>query len=256
MSVAAIAEASNLASAVGGVSRGQHAPGASGADLFAATQSISKGGMRGVGLVAAMIAEVVLKQKAIEIAEDYYKTNKREYDWFIGTHSPIMAQSANEAVAGKTYAADNYASVPAGVAKSAVLDRQWFEARRRIPKYNVGQFRRLDYDMAVARSMAVTAGWNIAVRYEQEWADQHNARTFKRKIEMAQLGVELGNQVRDGLSRASSNLASAYDNIGDTIASIGNGYAAKSGYEDGRKYAQSQYAAANKRPAGMVEYRK
>lgn len=236
----------NLSSAVGGVSRGLETPGSSGADLFSATQSISKGGMRGVGLVAAMVAEVVLKQKAINIAKDYYTVNKREFDWFIGTHGPAMAASANEAVAGKTYAADLYASVPAGIAKAAIIDRQWFEARRRIPKYNVGQFRRLDYDMSIARTMGVIAGWNIAARYEQEWADQHNDRTFKRKAEMAQLGVELGNMVRDGLSRATTNLASAYDNIGDTIAAIGNGYAAKAGFNDGRAYTSAMYEGGKK----------
>src|SRR5699024_3052228 len=117
-------------------------------------------------LIAMTIAEVALKKEASDLAEDYYNTNRKDYDFFKNLHRTPMQQTALEAFGPRNpkYNYDYYASVPAGIAKSAVIDRQWFEARRRMPKYNIGQMRRLDYDMAVARTHAVVAGWNLAVR--------------------------------------------------------------------------------------------
>ena len=233
-------------------STGQNQIGASGSDLFAASASMGKGGMRGIGLVAAILAEIALKEKVIDIARDYYNTNKQDYDFFTGTHQPRMAESAQEAFGpnNRDVAPDKYASAPSGMVKSAVIDRQWFEARRRIPKYNLGQQRRLDYDMAVLRTHGIVAGWNVANRYEMAWADERNERNFKRKIEIANVGIGVGNVIKEGMGRATQALSSAYDNIGDTIASIGNGYAQKTGYEAGRGYAKGQYNK-NRLPSSM-----
>ena len=82
------------------------------------------------------------------------------------------------------------------------------------------------------------------------YADERNNRRFKRKLDIANVGINVGVAVRDGMARATSQLASSYDNLGDTIASIGNGYVAKSGYEAGRQYARNRYAA-NQLPTSM-----
>lgn len=233
-------------------SANQNQMGGTGSDLFAASASMGKGGMRGIGLIAAIVSEIVLKEKVIDIARDYYNTNKRDYDFFAGVHMPRMAESATEAFGPRSIdvAVDKYASVPSGIVKSSILDKQWFEARRRIPKYNTGQQRRLDYDMAVMRTHGVAAGWNIATRYEMAWADERNERNFKRKIEVANVGISVGNVIKEGMARATQGLASAYDNIGDTIASIGNGYSANSGYKAGQEYAKGQYNK-NQLPSSM-----
>ena len=217
--------------------------GASGVELAMATQSNDKGGMRGIGLLAMVIGELALKSKAIALANDYYATNKKDYDFFVGNHEGAMKQTAIEAFGPNNpqYNYDLYASIPAGIAKAGTIDRAWFEARRRIPKYNVGQAYRLDYDMAVARMAGVAAGWNLAVRYELNWADEHNNRALDRKVSVANMGIGVGNIVQQGLSAAVSNLSSAYDKIGDTVASIGNGYAMSRGYSAGRAGTKAAY---------------
>lgn len=201
-----------------------------------------KGGMRGIGLLVMVIAELALKAKAISLAEDYYKTNKKDFDFFVNNHEGAMGDSAKEAFGplNPYYNYDLYASVPAGIAKAGIIDRQWFEARRRIPKYNTGQNARLDYDMAVARIAAVAAGWNLATRYEFNYADEHNNRAMDRKVSVANMGIGIGNIVQQGLSAAVSNLSTAYDHIGDTVASIGNGYASSRGYAEGRYVAKER----------------
>lgn len=200
------------------------------------SQSIDKGGMRGIGLLAMAIAEFTLKKKAVDLAKDYYNVNAQDYSFFQTVHQPAIASTANEAFSSlnSTYAYDQYASVLPAIAKVNKIDRQWYEARRRIPKYNIGQQRRLDYDMAQARAHAVTAGWNAGIRYELNWTDDHNTRAFNRKAAIVNVGIGIGNTVREGLASSVSSLATSYDAIGDTVASIGNGYAAYSGYNDAR----------------------
>jgi hypothetical protein len=207
-----------------------------GEDASSLDTSVSKGGMRGIGLLVATIAEYELKRKAINLAKDYYNVNRQDYQFFQNVHQPAIGSSANEVFSAlnPTYNYDFYASVPAAIARVNTTDKQWYEARRRIPKYNVGQQRRLDYDMAVARAHAITAGWNAGIRYELSWVDDHNNRAFNRKAAVVNVGIGVGNIVREGLANSVTTLATSYDALGDTAASIGNGYAAFSGYNDGR----------------------
>ena len=221
----------NRPAPVGVSSTGQMQPMA---DVTALDTSVDKGGMRGLGLLAVAIAEIALKRKAVDLAKDYFNVNKVDYDFFRTVHQPAIGSSANEAFSALNpdYAYDFYASVPAAIAKVNNTDKQWYEARRRIPKYNVGQQRRLDYDMAIARAHAVTAGWNAGIRYELGWVDEHNNRAFNRKAAITNVGIGVGNVVREGLANSVKTLATSYDTLGDTVASIGNGYAAYSGYKD------------------------
>lgn len=207
-----------------------------GEDANSLDTSISKGGMRGIGLLAAAIAEYELKKKAVDLAKDYYNVNRQDYIFFQNVHQPAIGSSANEVFSSlnPTYNYDFYASVAAAIAKVNNTDKQWYEARRRVPKYNLGQQRRLDYDMAIARAHAVTAGWNAGIRYELSWVDDHNNRAFNRKAAVVNVGIGVGNIVREGLANSVTTLATSYDALGDTVASVGNGYAAFSGYNDGR----------------------
>lgn len=208
------------------------------------SSSIDKGGMRGAGLVAFAIAEYELKQKAINLGQSYYNTNLQDYNFFANRHEPQMAQSASEVLSQVTnpfYTTDFYASLPGGIAATSINEKQWFEARRRMPKYNVGASRRLDYDMAVARTHAILSGWNLGTRYELTWADQHNLRAYNRILSVANIGIGVGAIAREGLAAAVGEVSNAYDNLGDTVASIGNGWAEQGGFNAGRRDARSMY---------------
>lgn len=206
--------------------------------------SNNKGGMRGLGLIAVTLAEIALKNDTVNLARDYYKINKQDYDFFVATHQAPIAQSVAEAMSpvdNPEYKHDYYASVPAGMAKTAILDKQWFETRRRTNRYAIGTQRRVDMDFAVRRLHGILGGWNIARRYEMTYADEHNNRRFDKKLEAANIGVGVGNVVRQGLASSVASLASAQDNLGDTISTIGNGLAANTGYRQGRQYANQRY---------------
>ena len=210
--------------------------------------SIDKGGMRGIGLALVLVAELFLKDKAVDLAKDYYKLNKKDYEFFKSTHQAPIQQSVSEAMSDATnpkYTPDFYASVPAGMGQSSISDKQWFEARRRNHRYARGLGRRIDMDFAIVRMHAILGGWNIARRYELTYADEHNNRRFDRKVEVANIGLGIGNIVREGLASSVQNVASAYDNLGDTIATIGNGLAASGGYSAGRKDTASRYGSTS-----------
>ncbi|MES2704839.1 MAG: hypothetical protein V4649_19545 [Bacteroidota bacterium] len=214
--------------------------------IEAAGTSIDKGGMRGLGLIAVAIAEAKLKYDAVEIAEDYYDLNKRDFDNFVAVHEGAIAQTVAEAMsptANPKLEYDLFASVPAGIAKAAIADQQWFETRRRMGRYSIGAQKRADYEFALMRTHGIVAGWNIGTRYEINYADEHNNRRFDRKIAASNIGIGIGNIVAKGLSSSVANLASAHDSLGDTIATIGNGLAAGGGYKAGRQMASERYAA-------------
>jgi hypothetical protein len=210
--------------------------------------SIDKGGMRGLGLLAIAIAEYELKQKVINLGQNYYNINKQDYQFFTTNHQPAIAQSASEAFSGSlnpTYSYDAYASLPGGIATTSINERQWYEIRRRLPKYNVGQQKRVDYDMAIARTHAAVSGWNLGIRYELSWADQHNLRAFDRKIAVANIGLGIASMVRQGLGSAVGEVSRSYDSLGDTLASIGNGWASKGASEDARNAVRKMYGVPN-----------
>lgn len=210
-------------------------------------QPLSPGGMRGIGLLAFMAAQIALKIETLDLAKEYYKTNKRDFDFFKATHQPGMHSTASEAMSpiyNPSYQPDLYASAPAGLSTAKAVDRKWFEARRRAGRYNVGVHSRMDYDFALLRAAAVASGWNMGRRYEISWADAHNERAYNRKLAAANMGIQAGNTMRQGLATAVGNLQSAYTGIGDSVMSVGNGYYKKAGYDDARSQVRARYGQA------------
>lgn len=215
-----------------------------GAGEESAVGSIDKGGMRGLGLIAVMVAEVLLKKKATDLAEDYYKTNKKDYDFFIAQHQGPIAQTAGEAfdeTVNPEYREDHYFAGAAALAKTAIVDKQWFEARRRVHRYATGMQRRIDFEFARIRMHGMVGAWNLGRRYEMNWVDDRNNRRYDRRIAVANIGIGVGNIVAQGLSSSVQRLSSAYDHIGDTVSTIGNGLAANTGYRAGRRDTQERF---------------
>lgn len=211
--------------------------------------SIDKGGMRGAGLIAVAIAEASLKKQAVDLAYDYYDINKKDYDFFRETHQGPISQTVDEAmseVTNPTYIPDPVASIPAGISKLAVGEKQWFEVRRRAHRYATGLMQRIDYEFAMMRTHGVVAGWNVGTRYEIQYAQEHNNRRFDRKIAVSNIGIGVGNIVRAGLASSVSGLASARDNLGDMISTIGNGLAANTGYRAGRQDTNERFKSVTR----------
>lgn len=230
---------SNNQPAASGVAAGQYQPVT---DSLGAP--LTPGGMRGFGLLAFMAAQISLKLKTVDIARNYYNYNAAEFNFNRVHHRPHMqgtqAEVMNPAY-NPYYQADLYASAPAGISTAKHVDRKWYETRRRTGRYNTGAQNRIDYEFAVLRTAAVVSGWNMGRRYEMAWADAHNERAFNRKMAVANIGIQAGNTMRQGLATAVGNLQNAYQGVGDSISSAANGYFAKSGSEQGRSQTRQRY---------------
>lgn len=216
--------------------------------VHAASASVDKGGMRALGLVTAMAAEIALKQKMNDLARDYYNLNKQDFDFFTDVQEPEIATTVSQTFdpdINPSFTPDPKASIAAGMAVSSRVERTWFEARRRIPKYNTGQARRLDFDMAIAKVQAGATGWNLGVRYEEAYSLAHNKRAWHRKVAIANVGITVGNIVRQGSGQAMAKLSSAFGGIADTVSSVGNGLASDLGYTYGAKHAAQKEGSAH-----------
>lgn len=217
--------------------------------LQLANEGMTAGGMRGIGLIALILAQIYLKLETVKLAKGYYEANKRDFEFFKSTHQPGAQASVAEAMSdtlNPKYVPDEYASSPAGLSKSKIIDMNWFGARRRTHRYATGAQERLDYDMAVLRAGSVCSGWNAGRRYEMAWADAHNERRFARKISMANLGIAVGNVVRQGLATAVVNVAEAQSGLSSTIGAIGNGYFKKEGYQDAQRQVRARHDSVTK----------
>lgn len=207
---------------------------------------INFAGLRGLGALAFIIAQVILKVKALKIAKNYYKTNKKDFDYFVRTYQPAQTASVSEVTSlslNPKYIPDTYASAPAGMGTAKVVDRKWFESRRRMNRYNTGSQRRIDYDFAMLRTAALVSGWNMGLRYEQSWADAHNERRINKIVSMANVGITAGNIVRQGLATAVEGLQNATNSAGDALAAVGNGYFESKGDAAGTKYVKDRIAS-------------
>lgn len=204
-----------------------------------AMSGVSKGGMRGLGLVAILSAEYDLKKRAIKLAKNYFASNLYDFNFFQSKVQPALSNLVNEAYSDAinptTTSPDYKSSTISAVSKTSVFDKKWFEVVRKTPIYNAGQIAKWTYEMALARKMALAAGWGVAHRYEQNYALDRNNRAFARKMGVLNYALGLGNAASQGMSGAVANLSNAYDNMGDAVASFGNGLATFAGYHDGSK---------------------
>jgi len=204
----------------------------------------SAGGMRGVGLVAFVLGQIYLNNKALDLSTDYYNTNKQDFDFFQHTHQAPLAQSAFEAfdpTDNPTYVQDLYASIPAAAARVADMDRQWLMARKSLSKYAQGAAHRLDYEYAKHRTQQMAANWYMGFRSELTYAQDHNERQFNRQVMIVNLGIGAGNEVARGLATATSGLNSAYTQLGNQFGSMASGLSGSIGQKQGQADVQADY---------------
>lgn len=211
--------------------------GVSGQELYSSSSGIASGGMRGAGLIALMLSQIFLQRKIISLSRDYYDTNKKDYDFFRNTHRPHVEGSASEAFSGRNPhpgdSPDYVAVETSGLATSKEVDKAWYEVRRRLPRYAVGLHRRTDYDFAFQRAHAGIVGWSISRRYADAYYDSRVDRYFNRKFAVANIGIAAGNLSAQGLATATTRLIGSYESFTDNLASIGNGFFAKKGTQQG-----------------------
>ncbi len=204
----------------------------------------SAGGMRGIGLIAFVLGQIFLNNKANDLAKDYYNVNKQDFDFFTAVHQQPMAESAAEAfnpVDNPAYVQDLYAATPAAAARVAETDRQWLIARKSLSRYATGAGQRVDYEYAKNRVALFAANWYLGYRSELTYAQDHNERQFNRQVMVVNIGIGAGNEVAKGLASAESGLSKAYTSLGNQFGSAASGLSGSIGQQQGKADTKADY---------------
>jgi len=204
----------------------------------------SAGGMRGIGLIAFVLGQIFLNNKALDLSQDYYNTNKQDFDFFQHTHQAPMAASAAEAfnpTDNPTYQQDLYVATPAAAARVAEMDRQWLMARKSLSRYATGAGKRLDYEYAKNRVQQMAANWYMGFRSELTYAQDHNERQFNRQVMVVNIGIGAANEVAKGLASAESGLNKAYTQAGNQLGSMASGLSGSIGQKQGQADTKATY---------------
>lgn len=218
---------------------------ASGSDSVTnASASKTAGGMRGIGLIALVLGQMYIQGKTIDLARDYYNTNKQDFDFFQSTHQAPMAATAAEAfnpALNPGYVQDKYVAVPASAARVADLDRRWLASRKSLSRYATGAGQRVDYEFAKQRSVQMAASWFLGWRSELSYAQEHNERQFNRKVTVVNIGIGVGNEVARGLASAAGSMNNALTGAGNQLGSIASGLSQQMGHKQGAADTQQLY---------------
>lgn len=244
--------------------KGQTSAPVSSAELSPSLATLAMGGTRVFAIYAAYQQLQALKQN-LTIANNYYNTNKQDFDFWNTTYNPRMLTALTEGMGRPFYTNNNYtpqygaldylASTGRGQSRAALkTDKEWFQTRRRVGRYNVGQGHRVDLKYALARFNAELEGWNLGYRYEDNRKMQYDEQRHAHQAEILNLGIGAGNAARAGLATAVQGLSEAKTQKAGSLGALSNGLSTFAGYaqqtRDIRQTAKGRRAFAGAQASG------
>ena len=202
--------------------------------------ALGMGGTRLFAIYAAYQQLQALKSN-LTIANNYYNVNKQDFDFWNTTYNPRMVSALTEAMSRPFYttgtftpqygALDYIASTGRGMSRASLkYDKAWYNDRRRVGKYNVGQGHRVDLKYALARFNAELEGWNIGFRFEDNRKMMYDEQRHAHQAEILNLGIGAGNAARAGLATAVRGVSEAKAQRAGLAGSLSNGLSTFAGY--------------------------
>lgn len=245
---------------------GQTTSPVSSAVLSPSLSTLAMGGTRVFAIYAAYQQLQSLKQN-LTIAKNYYNTNKQDFDFWNTTYNPRMLLSLNEGMSRPYYTNNNFtpqygaldytASVGRGQSRASLkTDREWFQTRRRVGKYNIGQGHRVDLKYALARFNSELEGWNLGFRYEDNRKMLYDEQRHAHQAEILNLGIGAGNAARAGLATAVQGLSEEKAQKAGSLGALSNGLSTFAGYaqqtQDIRQTAQAKRSFSGAQAGGQL----
>lgn len=224
-----------------------------------ATQAITGGGLTGIAGLALATLQFLIAEKQYELANDYYKSNKTDFDFYqqnyanfavdgngniagSGIGSGPLVTHKDQAFTAPPYVAD-YLTMSSILGRTKIYDEKWFQARRRMPRYNTGLVDHADYKFYTERRRAATSAYLTGRRFEDARKDWKDEQAHTHKVQALNFGITAGNIARQGLASAVGTLEHAYDDLGSRLGGISSGLGRLGGYNSGKSGAT---AALNK----------
>lgn len=234
---------------------------ASSSNLGEVLNNYSFGGLSGFGMIFIEAAQLILLTENFNTAQNYYDTNKKDFDFFTGTYEGPMLTSLNEAMTRPLYESaafspqygklDYLASIGRGASMGPrKMDHAWYMTRRRVGKYQVGLGRWVDYKFAMGKLNETLNGWNLGYRYEDHRREMYDEQRHAHRTNILNIGIGVGNAARRGLATAVGALSEARSQTAGQIGALGNGLAQNTGYSTTKnalqKISPSQLATQTK----------
>ncbi len=221
--------------------------------LDPSVMALGMGGTRLFAIYAAYQQLQALKSN-LTIATNYYNINKQDFDFWNTTYNPKMVAALSEAMGRQFYSAGTYmpqygaldyiSSTGRGMSRASMkYDKEWFNARRRVGKYNVGQGHRVDLKYALGRFNAELEGWNLGFRYEDHRKIVYDEQRHAHQAEILNLGIGAGNAARAGLATAVRGLSDAKVQKANILGSFSNGLSTFAGYLNTTQGVEQQRSA-------------
>lgn len=200
------------------------------------------GGISGFGMIAVEAAQYELLVQDLNTAQNYFDTNKKDFDFFQSTYEGRMLTSLTEAMTRPLYEAgifepqygtlDYLAVLGRGSSMAARrVDYQWYLMRRRQSKYNIGKGKWIDYKFTIEKIQQGLQGWNVGFRYEDNRKELYDEQRHANRLNILNLGIGVGNAAREGLATSVRALSEARTQTAGQLGAAANDL----GYSSGKK---------------------
>jgi hypothetical protein len=208
------------------------------------------------------IASGIQALRILNISKDYYNLYKREKDFYYDTfqdkaETPLVNEILGIAVYNRDYAgrvAALYNSETGPFGGSSTDIQGWWE--RHCAMYGAlpdDRIKELDVDMARLQS-----DWtNHIFRFEETWADLRNDSRWQKRLMAHNIGIKQGTSVTSALDGSMNQYQEHVQDLGNMLATYGNGIAAYAGYKKGLYDPNNNFATATEysnREADATQY--
>ena len=196
---------------------------------------VSGAGLSGIAGASVAVMQVLLAEAQYALARRYYDTNKLDFYFYQDHYQVPFIEHKNEAFNAPTYNADYFPMTGASLGRVKAYDEKWFQTRRRLHRYNVGQGMHVDYSFYMGRRKATMTSFVAGRRIEDARKDWKDDQAHTHKVQALNFGITAGNIARQGLASATKELENAYDEMGSRIGGLSNGLSRFGGYKAGRQ---------------------
>lgn len=201
------------------------------------TGKFSLGGMKGVGLAAYYIGQVLLLTEQVDLARDYRTINARDHEHWVDTYQSRMQASRIEVFSEARTTFDRFVTPfqykQSGAALSRGPDAKWQDTMRRTGRYSTGHHIAATQDFAMVRHNAAVVGYNSAVQLSRHKVDVYDDRRHMRRLATLNVGVAGANTAKTGLASAVGALVNSQNQMMSGISSLTSGMVRAGGYKEG-----------------------
>lgn len=172
--------------------------------------------------VAMAAAQLKLTKRQLDLAEKYYKKNKKGFVHWQSVFKPLMTTFVNEQFAMPLPTNDLVFFVAKGSAEAAKSEHAWYQARLATSRYQVGLHDFIDYSFDRAAAGGLLNGTINGLRMADGYLDYYDQRRYAHRSHALNVGIGVGNDARMGLATALPMVQNAMSRLQSRVTDVGS----------------------------------